>query len=271
MFCASTFDYSQRKTTAMAHITTVARGTVLELVRGRVIWVAASLVLAALVLAAFLQQVALTERSEVQAVLLAAILRAGAVFVVAAFVVASMVRESNDKVTELLLSQAMPRSSYLLGKLTGYAAAAAALALVFALPLCLVVPASRAFLWGGSLACELIIMAAVSTFCVLTLTQFLPAFSAAAGFYVLARTVEAVRLMAASPVGGPPGWTDRVVQTVVDGIAIVLPSLDRMTLTRWLVESPPSSAEIATLAVQAVIYVVLIVAASLFDLYRKSL
>ena len=255
----------------MIQIMTIARGTVVELVRGRVAWVAASLVVAALVLGAFLQQVALTERSAVQAVLLASVLRLGAAFVVAAFVVTSMSREASDKVTELLLAQPMPRSSYLLGKMAGYAAVTVAIAFVFALPLWLFVPASRAFLWGGSLACELLIVAVVSTFCVITLTQFLPAFAAAAGFYVLARSIEAIRALAASPVGGQSGWTDAVVRWSVDGIAILLPRLDRMTLTRWLVESPPSAGELGAIAVQTLVYVLLIGAAALFDLYRKNL
>lgn len=255
----------------MAYIATVARTTLLEVLRGRLVWVAAGLIVAALIVGAFLSQVALTERSEVQAAVLAALLRAGAVFIAAAFVISSMVRETNDKITELLLSQPVPRSSYLLGKLAGHASAGIVLAFLLALPLCLFVPAPRAFLWGGSLACELTIVISVSLFCVLTFTQFVPAFAATAGFYVLARAIEAIRTIAWSSVGEAPEWTEVPVRLVVDAIALFLPSLDRMTLTRWLVEAPPAPAEVAGLLAQTGVYVMLIGTASMFDLYRKSL
>jgi hypothetical protein len=261
----------QAKNNRMRAVSTIARATLQEIVRGRALWVAAALVVAVLVIASFLQQVALTERVQVQATVMGALLRAGAALLVAASVVAGMVREANDKVTDLLLAQAMPRDAYLLGKFTGYATAAIAMALIAALPLCLVVSPARAFLWAGVLGCELLIVAAVSLFCVLTLKQFLPAFATVAGFYVLARAIDAIRSIATGPVTDSDGWSDVLVRWTIDGIAAFMPPLGRMAPTGWLLDVAPEWTEIATLGGQTAVYVVLIGAASLFDLYRKNL
>jgi Cu-processing system permease protein len=173
-------------------------------------------------------------------------------------------------VTELLLSLPVPRSAYYLGKFAGHALVACCLALVFTAPLALFAPGRQAAFWGLSLACELLIMTAVSLFCVISLTQVLPALAASAGFYLLGRSVEAMQVIAATPVGASEAWTDAAVRWIVDAIALLMPALDRMTLTRWLLEAPPSTGELANVLLQTVIYVVLIGAASMFDLYRKN-
>ena len=255
----------------MAVVSTIARATLLEVVRGRTMWVAGGLMLAALAMAAFLQQVALTERAEIQATLVAATLRIGTAFLVAAAVIAGMAREANDKVIDLLLAQAMRRSAYFAGKLCGYALAAIAIEALAALPLCLFVPAARAWLWGGGLACELLIVAAMAMFSALTFTQFLPAFAATAAFYVLARSMDALRGIAESPFAEPAGWHDVLVRWMLDGIAVVMPPLDRLAPTSWLVDSAPPWIDFVGLVAQTTVYIALIAAASLFDLYRRNL
>src|SRR5713226_10038081 len=96
---------------AMPIVASLARATLLEAVRNRLLWLAVVVVVIAFGLAQFLNQVAITESREIQTALLAAALRVAAVFIVAVFVITSMVRESNDKVTELLLSLPAPRST----------------------------------------------------------------------------------------------------------------------------------------------------------------
>jgi ABC-type Na+ efflux pump permease subunit len=255
----------------MSYIYANIQSTLLEAARSRVAWMALFALCMALGLAAFLHQVALTEQGQIQTAVVAALLRASAVFLVATFVITSMVREANDKVTELLLSQPVPRWAYFAGKFGGYALVGLALGLFFALPLAFLAPPSRALVWGVSLACELLVVAAVSLFCVMSLAQTVSAFAATAGFYLLARSIEAVRTLAAVPLGTAPDWVDVAMRWIVDAIALFMPSLDRMTLTEWLLETPPSALDVIALLGQTAVYVVLIAAAALFDLYRKSL
>ena len=67
----------------LRHIFPIARYTLLEAQRNRLLWLALILVAAGLVFAQFLQQVAITESNQIQAALLAALLRVGAVFMLA--------------------------------------------------------------------------------------------------------------------------------------------------------------------------------------------
>ncbi len=253
----------------LRHILPIARYTLLEALRNRLLWLALILVAGGLGFTQFLQQIAITESNQIQAALLAAILRVGAVFMLAAFVVTSMVREFNDKVMELILARPLRRSSYFFGKLAGYAAVALALALIFSLPLALFAPPPRVALWGLSLACELLLVTAFALFCVFSLTQVMSALAAVAGFYLLARSISALQIMAAHPLSDT-SLGQRVINFVVDAIAFLLPGLDRMTQTAWLLYGAPGGAEIMRLLAQTGAYALLLCGAALFDLQRKN-
>lgn len=254
----------------LRHILPIARYTLLEALRNRLLWLALILVVGGLAFTQFLQQVALTESNEIQAALLAALVRVGAVFMLASFVITSMVREFNDKVMELVLSRPIRRSSYFFGKLAGYAAVALALALISSLALALFASAPRVALWGLSLACELLIMTAFSLFCVLSLTQVTSALAAVAGFYLLGRSISALQVMAANPLSGDLSLGQQVINAIVSVIAFVLPGLDRMTQTGWLLYGAPSPAETTQVLAQTAVYSLLLCGAALFDLQRKN-
>jgi Cu-processing system permease protein len=248
----------------------IARITLLEVVRSRLAWLIGAALLASLAIAGFLQQVAVIEPREIQTAIIAALLRACAVFFVVLFVVMSVVRESNDKFFELVLSQATPRSSYLFGKFLGVAAAGAGIAVALSVPIALFAPVARVPAWTLSLFGELLIMAAVSLFCVLTFTHVLTALSAAAGFYLLARSIAAIQIMAHASEQNVM-LAPRVADWFIHGVALVMPRLDQMTQTGWLIEAAPDAATLAGVFGQTAIYVVLILGAALFDLYRQDL
>src|SRR5437879_141055 len=144
----------------MRIVASLARATLLEAVRNRLLWLAVVVVVVAFGLAQFLNQVAITESREIQTALLAAPLRVAAVFIIAVFVITSMVRELSDKVTELLLSLPAPRSAYFFGKFAGYAVFAAILALLITVPLVPFANSQGLVLWTLSLICEPLIRAA---------------------------------------------------------------------------------------------------------------
>jgi ABC-type transport system involved in multi-copper enzyme maturation permease subunit len=253
----------------MNFVATIAGTTLLEAIRNRLLWLAAIVVGVALGLAQFLNQVALTESLQIQVAVLAAVLRVAAVFMVATFIITSMVREANDKVTELMLSQPAPRRSYFLGKFGGYALAAVVLAIAFALPLALFAPPAGLMAWTASLVCELLIVVSVSLFCVVSLTQVLSAFAATAGFYLLSRSMAAMQIIAGASLTEHT-FADAAINWIVSGIALLLPSLDRMAPTDWLVNTGPGAGEALSMMGQSALYVALIAAATLFDLHRKN-
>src|SRR6266436_1069726 len=253
----------------MPIVASLARAALLEAVRNRLLWLAVVVVVIAFGLAQFLNQVAITESREIQTALLAAALRVAAVFMVAVFVITSMVRESSDKVTELILSLPAPRAAYFFGKFAGYAAAALVLALLWTLPLALFAHPGGLAIWSASLLCELLIVTAMSLFCVLSLTQVVPAFAAVTGFYLLSRSMAAMQIIASAPLQDTT-LTDRVVNAVVDLIALLLPALDGMTQTTWLLGSAPGASALGSVIGQTALYLVLICSAALFDLHRKN-
>lgn len=249
----------------LAPILTIARHTLREALRNRLLWLLLLAACGAIGASGLLHEVALTESRQLQTALLAAGLRLAAVFLVATFVVTSMVREANDKSQELLLALPLPRASYLLGKLAGFAALAVLPAALFgALALC-VAPPGQAALWSVTLLAELWIVAAFSLLCMLTLNQVLPALAAACAFYLLARTAATLQWLAHGP-GQPAGLLTRAV----DGLALLLPNLDAYARTDWLLYHGGTAAELAGIAIQSAIYLALLTAAALFDLYRKN-
>lgn len=255
----------------MTIIIVIAQMTLLEAVRNRLVWLAAIVVLLALGLGLFLDQVAVTESLQIRIALVAAVLRVAAAFIVVTFAVSSVVREANDKVIDMLLSLPTPRASYFLGKFAGFALVSVALSVMLALPLLSYVPIVRLWPWVVSLSFEMLILASVCLFCALSLGQTVSAFAAVAAFYVLSRTIAAMQIIASTGVQNQQSVVDRIIEGGVQGISLMLPALDRMTLSGWLIDSPVAGSALVALLGQALLYMVLIGAASLFDLYRKSL
>jgi ABC-type transport system involved in multi-copper enzyme maturation permease subunit len=247
----------------------LARSVVLEARRGGLPWLVLGALAVALALAAFVSQVALTESLALQLAVFAAVLRASAVFLITAQVTASALREIEDKGLELMLSLPISRTAHYLGRLAGFTACGALIALVFAAPLLFWAPPAAVALWGVSLAFESALIAAAALFFAMTLAQFVPALAATVGLYLLARSIGAIQAIAdgafaeASP-------ASRFAQHAADAIALVMPDLDGMTRTAWLLyEAPPAGAYAAALT-GAAIYIVLLSAAGLFDFYRRS-
>jgi hypothetical protein len=248
---------------------TLARLVLLEARRGGLPWLALGAIAVGIALAAFLSQVAVTESLTLQAALVAALLRAAAVFLVAAQVAGSTLREINDKALELMLALPLSRLTQYLGRLAGFAACSAAIAGVFALPLLLWAPPGAVLLWGISLALECTLVAAATLFFAMALVQLVPAIAAVAGLYLLGRSMSAIQLIAAQ---GPPeaSLAHDIARWAVDAVAFLLPRLDEATRTEWLLYGAPApGAYLATLGSLAV-YLALLVAAGLFDFYRRN-
>ncbi len=116
----------------------------------------------------------------------------------------------------------------------------------------------------------MLIVTAFSLFCVLSLAQVISALAAVAGFYLLSRSIGALQIMAANPLSDGLSLGQQIVNLVIDAIAFLLPGLDRMTQTDWLIYSAPTAAEIIGVLAQTAVYVLLLCGAALFDLQRKN-
>lgn len=249
---------------------TIAAYTVIEALRNRLIWLFALLALAAVALGGLVSEIALTESDATALALMAAAMRLGAVFLVASFVVTSLQREQHDKGLELLLALPMPRAAYLFGKLAGFAALCLLPAMLFGSICLILAPAGQCLLWATSLLCELWIVAGFCLLCALTFSQAMPALAAAGGFYLLARAIGALQLLSHG-VTAPATPGRQLMGGAIDLLASLLPRLDDFTRTQWLLYHDGTPAMLAAIAAQSAIYLALLTAAALFDLYRKRL
>jgi hypothetical protein len=242
----------------------------LEARRSGLPWLALGSIIVALALAAFLSQVAITEGGRLQLAAAGALLRACAVFLVAVHVVASIAREANDKGIELALALPVSRHAWYLGKLLGFAACGAVLAVACALPLILWAGPAELVAWGLSLALECALVAAAALFFASALTQVVPALVAMAGLYLLARAITAIQAIASGPLAEQT-VAGRVARGSVDAVAYLLPRLDAVTRTDWLVYGAPATAPYLQAIVALALYCVLLAAAGLFDISRRNL
>ena len=249
---------------------TIARYTLLEAARNRLLHLVLAIVVMALAFTVFLKQVAITETRDIQLAFLAATFRLAAVFILAAFVIVSQVREANDKVMELLLTRDLPRAHYLLGKLVGYLGVALVLSAIFTSAIMVFADVPHALTWGVSLFLELAIVAALSLFCVLTLNQVVGSLATVLGAYALARSMAALQLIGSSRVSEGNLILDRIANQALEGIAFFLPRLDLFTQTGWLLYRDQPAIDLPWLWLQSLVYVVLLGAAALFDLKRKN-
>ncbi|HEY3078208.1 MAG TPA: ABC transporter permease [Burkholderiales bacterium] len=246
-----------------------ARLALLEARRGGLLWLALLSVGAGLGLGAFLSQLAVTESRMLQAAVVAAVLRVCAVFIIAAQVIASVRREIDDKRLELMLSLPWSRATQYLGRLAGFAACAAILALAFALPLLLWAAPAAVACWSLSLGCELVLVAAAALFFAMTLAQLVPALAATAGLYFLARSVSAMQAIAAGPLAEET-LAHELARRAVDALALLLPALDGVTRAEWLLYGLPEWRAYAFGLAGVLLYALLLAAAGVFDFERRA-
>ncbi len=264
---AATYAPSRRNARRMGAI---ARYTLLEAWRNRLIVLVIAAVALLTLLSLFARELAITESGRLQTAILASTLRVASVFLIALHILNGLTREFNDKVLELMLSLDLPRPAYLLGKFLGYAIVALAVAAIATVPVATLAPIDSALAWGCSLAWELLIIAALSVFCITTFTQLLPAAAFVTAFYLLARSITAIQLMSGSSLLGADTLGQKVSAVLADALAIALPRLDAYTQTAWLVNDAGGQPALFNLLLQTTVYVGLLLAAAMFDLYRKN-
>lgn len=253
------------------HITAIGKYTALEALRTRVPATALLGLVLLLCASLFIRELAVSEASRFQTAFYAAAARLTAVFLTSVYVLSSITREFNDKGLEVVLALDVPRTHYICGKLAGFTVAALVIALIVSLPLWVLAPAAAAAPWTVSLIFELALVTALSLFCVVTFSQLLPAAAFVAAFYLLARSIAAMRLMADHPISGADTLSQQVTALLVETLGYVLPSLDQWTATIWLVDAPPEATVLLSILFQGLIYILLLTAAALFDFHRKSL
>ena len=177
---------------------------------------------------------AITESASFRSALYSAFVRVSAVAMITLFVATSMVRDIQERVIDMYLARPITRAAWYLGRLFGFSVAASMCALVAGLPLIFMAPFGGVAAWTSSLAAELVLMVAIACACVVTLGQVASAVLVSAAFYLLARAMSAIVLMASGPTVDPNAWSTPIIQQAVTWLAVVLPPLDRLCEIEWL-------------------------------------
>ena len=252
------------------HMVTIARYTLLEAARTRLLSLTAIAALALFGLAEFIGALSITETRQMQAAISASLLRVFSVSIVCVFVLSAVLRETNDKGLEMILSLPMPRYRYLAGKLSGFAGLSLLISIMAGIPLLLYAPAVRVIYWCLSLCCEQILMATLSLVCLLSLSGLPQALLAVMAFYLLSRSMAAIILLSASPILTSGSVTWEFMHYMVTALALLLPDLHAFTRSEWLVHGVESS-ELRAILIQTLLYLTVLLSGGLFDLYRKNL
>jgi len=251
-------------------IQTIAWYTFLENLYNRSLLVAGVVAVLAFLLAQFLGALTIIESREYQHAFLGVVLRLSGVLLVSVIVVAGMMREINEKRLQLTLGFDISRTTYLLGKFLGYALVAAVVALTLTLPLWFSIPGGQVLAWGISAWCELLIVSMLALICVFTFTHITGALLALLAFYALARMMHAVQLMGHGVFFSDSSLSDSLINHGLDFIAFVLPGLHYFADTDWLVYHTAHPASLLPVLIQTLVYLGLLTAVALFDLYRKN-
>ena len=251
-------------------LVTIARYTFVEALRNRLFLLAVIGLVCLFGIAEFAGELAITETRQIQAALVAGVTRWFLVITCTLFVITSMVREANDKGLELMLSLPLSRASYYFGKYCGFMLLVLVI-IALSAPLVLLYSSIDTLSgWLFSLLCELAIIIAASMLCLFTFSNITVAFVATLSFYVLSRTIAAIQLLSITPILESDSFSQQFMNQIVNAIAWILPDLDAFTRSDWLIYGITDNA-LGFVTAQTLIYLVLLFAAGLFDLYRKEL
>lgn len=250
---------------------TLATYTILEGVRQRLLPLLGGVILLGLALATFAGSLAITEASQIRAGILGAFLRWVAVLLATFHLLHSQGREQDDKGLELLFSLPLSRATWFFGTLAGYGVLALAMALLFTGALLAFAPLAPVALWGISLFLEVTIVMTFAFLVQLTIRKKSSAALIVLLFYFLARALSSLQWVGQGAIMPQSSTALQVVNTVLDGVAFLLPGLDRFTQSAWLVYGHGGGDDLLFVLIQSVAYLPLLCGAALVDLYRKPL
>lgn len=248
----------------------IIRHTALETLRARTaLWAAATL-LVLFAASFFMREIAIADSQRLQTTFLAATSRLACAFIAGVLIISAVVREFNEKGHLLLLSLALGRTRYVVGKFVGFALPLLLLCIGAGALVAAVTGIAPAAPWTLALALEVGVVAAASLFAALTLRQVLPAALLVLGFYLLARGFAGIQLIAHSGLGAEADATGQIMGRVADGLALLLPRLDLFAASARLVDGAVPGGLGAPFA-QAVLYCALLLTATGIDIARRDL
>lgn len=249
--------------------TTLVRYVLTAALRDRVLMAYAIALALGVCLSIFLSSAAIIEKDAFAVVFAAGGLRIVTILALVLFTVFYMRRAFDSKDVEFLLSRPVGRVPFLLS----HSAAFSLLGLTFGIILGGVLYAGSIHnfgqghgLWIFSMIAEIIIMVNTALFFSMVITSAVGASMASFAFYILCRMMGQILGIMEAGNGGITKFFHGIMQL----ISSVMPRLDLMGQTSWLLYGPDNTVGAGFIAAQLFIFTALILSASLIDLLRRQ-
>lgn len=257
--------------------------------RDRLVMTLALMILLSAAVAIFMGSAAINEQDSFALVFGAGALRFLGVTGIALFCCFYIRRSFENREVEFLLSRPVSRLSFLFS----HAAAFSILSFLIALAVVLAVSvigrpdAIGLAVWGASLAVEFALVSVTALFFSMVLSSASGAALSVLGFYALTRMMGTLLGIVDLP---PANWLFAILGSAMQLISIVIPRLDLMTQTTWLVYGVKGTGGIAFLqdtgdyayqvmehmglagfiGMQGLIFIALLLTAAAYDFMRKQ-
>lgn len=223
----------------------------------------------------FLGSSAITEQQNFSQVFASGGLRLMGVIGLCVFIAFQVRRSFDNKEVEYFLSAPVKRTQYVFSMAFGFALLASALAFLIAAASGFMSPHidSGFALWSVSYWVELLVVSNLTLFFAVILRSPAVTVMSSLGFYALARLIGTILgIIHSGSEGG--GFVLSVLAKIMTGISMIIPRLDLMAQTSWLVYGvdmdPHDAVGYGFLLAQLVIFVGLTLCAALFDFQRKE-
>ena len=228
------------------------------------------LLAAAVSLSVFLGSAAITEQDQFVAVFSAGSVRILNIVGLVLFIVFFIRRSFETRDIEFMLSRPVGRTQLVLSYAAGFSLIATLMGVISGLCIMALSPhlvSGGHALWILSLVVENVIMVNVALFFSMILTSAASCTFATFGFYVLARMMSQILGIIDS---GKNAVDLKILEMIMQAISSVMPRLDLLTQTSWLVYGPDENIGPAFILMQGIIYSSLILLAALIDMRRRQ-
>lgn len=218
-------------------------------------------------IAAFMGSTAVTEGQEMTAVYAAGAARVILALGLTVFVAFHVEKLHETREIEALLSRAISRETLVFAYWLGVALVAVLIVAVMSLGVVFISPSrSGALFWCATLLMESLIVVAFALAVALIMERAIPAIFATAAFYGLGRLVG---FFLSISILGPQSGGNSVANPIFQAIALMIPRLDLMGQTQWIVYGLDQPALALILPIQCLVFSALLLLTAMFDLRRK--
>lgn len=244
--------------------------------RDRLVWGIAALFLCMTCLAFFSASVAIVEQGQFVVTYMAGGLRVIALLGLILFTIFFVRRSFDSRDVEFLLTRPVSRSVFVVSHVLAFSLLAIGAGAMIALLVGAVASqyASLASfgLWAFGVTFELMIVVATAFFFSMVLGSPVSAGLATFGFYILARLMGQV-LSIFHHAAHPDSMSDYLnlgAGYIAQVIAVVVPRLDLMAQTSWLIYGGGALTDWMLIVAQGLVFIILITVAAIIDLRRKQ-